>query len=185
MPILRTGLTVAAAALLASAAAVAATQSSGSAATVAATRPVPAADNGIAVMKSSFVDLPPAVWTNTSLEVKLPRSGTYELDANVRGRLQGTPPLNTYITARLWNVTSGTQVPLSERLVYQVINYNTGNAPAGDNQTAPISELIEVTRPTTIRLQAQDNNNNGAASIAQIFSDEYGYTSLRFERVGS
>jgi hypothetical protein len=183
MPTLRTGLAVTAAALLASAATIAATQSSGSAATAAAGQPAPIARSGIAVL-NTIVDLPPSVWTDTPLEVTLPRSGTYELDADVRGRLAGIPPVNTYITARLWNVTSGAEVPQSERLVYQIIDDNLGDAQAGGNQTAPISELITVTGPTTIMLQAADINATGAAGIAQIYSDGVGYTTLRYERVG-
>jgi hypothetical protein len=172
---------VTAAALLAGATTVAAAQS-GSAATVAAAKHAPEADSGIAVL-STFVNLPPGVWTDTPLQVTLPRAGTYELDADVRGRLQGTPAVNTYITARLWNVTAGAEVPQSERLVYQIIDLNPGTALAGGNQTAPISELIKVTGRTTIRLQAEDNNAVGAASIAQVYSDGSGYTTLRYERV--
>jgi hypothetical protein len=175
MSTMRTGLTVVTAALLASAAVVAAEQSSVSAA--------PAPVSGIAKLHS-IVDLPPGVWTDTPLEVKLPRAGTYALDADVRGRLSGVPPLNTYLSARLWNVNSGAAVPESARLVYQIINVGAGGPQIGGNQTAPISELIKVARPTKIRLQAQDNNAVGAATIAQVYSDNVGYTSLRFTRVG-
>ncbi|MEU1800948.1 hypothetical protein [Streptomyces sp. NPDC019937] len=119
------------------------------------------------------------------MEVTLPRAGTYELDADVRGRLSGVPAVNTYITARLWNVTTGAAVPESERLVNQIIDHNQGDAVTGSNQTAPISELIKVQGPTTIRLQAQRNDATGAASIAQVYSDGAGHTSLRYERVSS
>jgi hypothetical protein len=179
MPTLRTGLIASAAALLAAAGTVAATQSSGNAAPAAPAAP---AASGIATLQG-FVDLPPGTWTNIPLQVRLPYAGTYEIDADVRGRLQGTPPLNTYIIGRLWNVTSGAQVPDSERTVYQVINDNPASEPVGGNQTAPVSELISVTRPTTIQLQAQDVNGAGTASIAQVASDDSGYTTLRYVRV--
>jgi hypothetical protein len=182
MPTLRTGITVAAAALLAGAATVAAAQSASAATVPATAQRAPVADRGIAVL-STIVNLPPGAWTSTPLEVTLPRAGTYELDADVRGRLAGTPAINTYITARLWNVTAGAEVPQSERLVYQIIDLNPGTAPAGGNQTAPISELIKVTGRTTIQLQARDINATGAASIAQVYSDSQGYTTLRYERV--
>lgn len=130
------------------------------------------------------VNLPAGVWTNVPVQVVLPRAGTYEIDADVRGRLAGVPPVNTYITGRLWNATTGAAVPQSERLVYQIIDGNSGTAQAGGNATAPISELVSVTGPTTITLQARDVNAVGAANIAQIYSDASGYTSLRFDRVG-
>lgn len=182
---LRTSLIAAAAVLLAGTATAAAAhaQTSGSPVQTGAQHHAPAPVAGIAVLQTN-VDLPiDGTWTDTPLEVSLPRRGTYELDADVRGRLAGLPPVNTWITARLWNVTTGDEVANSERLVYQVINENPGEANAGGNQTAPISELISVPGPETIRLQAQDNNSVGAANIAQIYSDGYGYTTLRYVRV--
>ncbi|MFI6951470.1 hypothetical protein [Streptomyces sp. NPDC050422] len=149
-----------------------------------ATSPAPSAATGIEHLHTQ-VDLPADAWTDTPLEVTLPRNGTYELDADVRGRLQGLPPVNTFITARLWNVTTGTAVPDSERLVNQIIDANAGDAELGGNQTAPINELIRVRKSTTIRLQARRIDAVGAATISQIYSDDSGYTSLRYARVGS
>lgn len=140
-------------------------------------------DDGVQYLNTQ-VDLPNGVWMNTPLTVHLPDAGTYALDANVRGRLQGNPAVNTYIVARLWNTTTGTPLPQSERLVYQIINYNMTGAASGGNATAPISELITVNGPTDIQLQAADFNAVGAASIAQVYSDGNGYTSLRFVGIG-
>jgi hypothetical protein len=175
MPTWRTGL-IATAVLLASTATVTAAQRSVNAAQAAPP------NSGIAKLHTN-VDLPPGAWTDTPLQVTLPKRGTYALNADVRGRLSGVPPLNTYISARLWNVTAGAAVSESERLVYQIIDLNSGGARAGGNQTAPISELIRVAGPTTIRLQAEDNNAVGTAGIAQIYSDGVGFTSLRYVRV--
>jgi hypothetical protein len=180
MPTWRTGLMAAAAAMVASAVAVAAAQGSGSAAPAA-----PKAASGIATLRAA-VNLPPGMpgaWANIPLEVRLPGPGRYELDADVRGRLQGAPPVNIFITARLWNVTSGTEVAGSERLVNQTIYYNAGTALAGGNETAPISELVSVSDPTTIRLQALEYNDVGTATIAQVASDNWGYTTLRYVKV--
>lgn len=178
MPTLRNGLiALAVAGTFVGATTAVAAQSDSSAA-----GPGPGAVRGIDHLHT-IVDLPPGVWTNTPLEVTLPRAGTYELDADVRGRLSGQPQVNTFITARLWNGTSGSAVPESERLVNQVIDLNAGNVETGSNHTAPISELIRVSGPTKIRLQAQRIDAVGAASVAQIYSDGYGYTSLRYERV--
>jgi hypothetical protein len=176
MLILRTGLIATAVALLTGSATVAAAHA----------QTALAPGTGTAVLNTN-VNLPRnSTWTSIPLEVHLPGPGTYEIDADVRGRLQGTPPVNTWITARLWNVTTGAELPGSERLVYQIIDGNSSGAPAaGGNQTAPISELIEVDRPETIQLQAEDSNSVGAADIAQIYSDSYGYTTLRYVWVGS
>ncbi|MFC9246233.1 hypothetical protein ACFT7S_20225 [Streptomyces sp. NPDC057136] len=180
MPTRRTGFTaIAATALLVGATTAVAAQSDTSTAS-----PASSAATGIKHLHTQ-VNLPAGAWTNTPLEITLPRTGTYELNADVRGRLQGLPPVNTFITARLWNVTSGTAVPESRRLVNQIIDANAGDAEVGGNQTAPISELIRVKKPTTIRLQARRIDAVGTATIGRIYSDAYGYTSLRYERVGS
>ncbi|GAA4633899.1 hypothetical protein GCM10023196_073290 [Actinoallomurus vinaceus] len=123
------------------------------------------------------------VWTNSSLQVTLPGAGIYALDLDVRGRLSGKPPVNAYIVARLFDVTSGTVLPNSERLITQIIDGNPGAAPYGVNTTAPISERIRVGGPTTIRLQATRINAVGATFAADILSDPAGRTSFRFERL--
>jgi hypothetical protein len=134
---------------------------------------------GIEHLSTQFVPLPPGVWTNIPLQVTLPFAGNYLLDANVRGRLHtADSPIDTFIRARLWNDTSGAAVPNSERLVYQT--YGDGSSDKGGNGTAPISALISVTVPTTIRLQAMRTDTLGAPSHADIFSDGEGFTSLRY-----
>ena len=185
MPTLRTGLLATGAALLASAVSVIAVQGSGSAAPAAP--PAPAAlalPAGIATLRGTET-LPPGTWVNTPLQVRLPRPGTYAIDANVRGRLQGIPALNTFITARLWNVTSGAEVQFSDRIVNQEFDLNPRPAAIASNRTAPIAALVTVTRPTTIRLQARDVNVVGAATVAQLLSDSFGYTTLRFMMVST
>ena len=159
----------------------------GSAAAVADQPVIRAAtpNGGIAYLPAIF-DLEPTAsgtWSDTGLQVTLPRRGTYDLDVNVRGRLSGIPSINTYISARLWDVTSGAALPNSERLVDQIIDLNPGSALTGDNTTAPISERITVNRPTTIRLEAARFNAVGASVVAEIYSDGVGATSFRFERV--
>ncbi|MBB5954314.1 hypothetical protein FHS29_000884 [Saccharothrix tamanrassetensis] len=173
----RTPLTAIGAAVVALATTVVVTQSG-----VSAAQPAIQADQAVAHLHAQ-VDLPNGVWTDTPLTVALPFSGTYELDADVRGRLSGVPSVNAYITARLWNATTNTPVPESERLINQIIDHNVGDALTGSNQTAPISEVIRVNGPTTIRLQARRVDAAGAATVAQIYSDGAGYTSLRFDRV--
>ena len=176
---LRTGICTAMAAVLATGLTIAATQGSSHAAmSIPAAPPV----IGGATLHTQ-VNLPPSTWVTTPLSVDLPRAGTYEIDANVRGRLAGRSPLNTYITARLWNGETDAPVTYSERLVYQVISYVPNSGSVGGNNTAPIDEWVTVHGPTTIRLQALDVNAAGTASIAQIYSASDGYTTLRWTRV--
>lgn len=174
---LRTGLATAAAAVLATGLTIAATTGSSSAATAAPAAPPVI---GGATMHTTSVNLMPSgAWVSAPLSVYLPRAGTYELDANVRGRLANASTVNTYIVARLWNSRTNAPVPYSQRLVYQVIS----STPAGGNNTAPIDEWVTVYGPATITLQAQDTNAVGTATIAQIYSDANGYTTLRWHRV--
>ncbi len=174
---LRTGLCTAAAVAMATGLTIAATQGSSSAATAAPAAPPVI---GGSTMYTTSVDLAPSgAWVSTPLSVYLPRAGTYELDANVRGRLANSSNVNTYIVARLWNNHTHAPVPYSQRLVYQVIS----TTPAGGNNTTPIDEWVTVYSPTTITLQAQDNNAVGSATIAQIYSDPAGWTTLRWHRV--
>lgn len=176
MRIPRIGLIMAATALVAIGTTVA-LQSNGA----AAPHVIPA-DQGIEYMTVTSVDLKPGVWTATPLQVTLPHAGRYAIDADVRGRLNGVPPLNTDIVARLFDATAGVEVPRSERLIYQIINNTT--AGSGGNQTATISELVTVNGPTTIRLDAEHNDATGAPNIAQIYSDSAGYTTLRYVETG-
>jgi hypothetical protein len=113
------------------------------------------------------------------LEVTLPQPGTYILDANVHGRLWGKPPVNAVIYARLWNVTTNSLVPDSTRTINHLADSNTEIGQIGQRATAPISEEVTVTGPTTIRLQAARVNQSGASTYADILSG----TSLRFARV--
>jgi hypothetical protein len=180
---LRTGLTATALALTAMTATATAAAAQAST-TTGTSHPAPsdfAPGTGLSVLHE-IINLPAnGAWTSTPLQVRLPAAGTYTIDANVRGRLQGAAPLDTWITARLWNATTRTPVPDSERLIYQVIDTSQFG---GGNQTASISELVTATRPETIELQAQNGNTGTPASTAQIYSDGNGYTSMRYVWVG-
>ncbi|MCT2581753.1 hypothetical protein [Actinophytocola gossypii] len=148
--------------------------------------PAAQATRGIEHLNPQLVDLPNlnSAWTNMPLTVTLPQAGTYALDADVRGRITGPPGANSYIVARLWNETAGSVVPLSERMIIQLINRHPVGIEIGDNETAPISELVDVSQQTTIRLQARrlDRGSN-VASVVEIRSDNNGYTSLRYQRI--
>lgn len=152
---------------------------------IAHSDPAPRAvgEPGIAYLLTNL-DLQPTAsgtWTNSGLAVTLSEPGTYDLDVDVRGAIAGIPPFNAFITARLWNATTGTVVDGSERIVVHVIDHNTGAARTGTNDTAPISERITVDRaPTRIVLQAQRTLAAGQTTLAGIFSNAAGRTSFRF-----
>jgi hypothetical protein len=179
---LRTTLLTVGAAVLASGVAVAATAGTGHASQPTQPSQPFGPGSGISTLHLP-VNLPTGVWVTTPLAVHLPGPGTYAIDANVRGRLEATPSVDTYITARLWDDTRHMPLFDSERLVYQLVDFNTLSQPIGGNETAPIDELVTVNRPTTIRLQAVDETTNGTAGIAQIYSDSDGYTTLRYVQV--
>ena len=144
----------------------------------------PPAPSGIAYLPAT-VDLQPTrsgTWVNTGLQVTLPNPGTYALDANVQGRIWGNPPVNVVIFARLFDVDAGTVLPRSTRLVDHLVDNNAGDASIGIRMTAPISERITVTAPTTIRLQATRVNQRGASTIAEILGNS-GATSLRYAQI--
>lgn len=163
-------------------------------ASASATAPVPASSThnrpsarfGIAYLPAN-VDLQPTAsgtWVDTGLQVTLPKAGTYALDLDVRARLQGVPPVNTFMVGRLWNVDAAAALPNSERILSQLIDTTaTGAGIIAKNTTSPISEYITVTAPTTIRLQAQRTNASGASTIAAIWSDGAGRTSFRYDRI--
>lgn len=145
------------------------------------------AESGHAVL-AAVLNLQPTAsgtWSNTTLEVVLPSAGTWNLDAVVRGNLSGVSPVNAWISARLFDVTTGAVVPNTESMVYQV--GVTASAPTsitdGGNQGGGIATRYTTTGPRTIRLQAQRTNSVGASTVAAIHSDGFGRTTLRYARV--
>ena len=126
------------------------------------------------------VDLVAGVWTPTTLEITLPGAGTYVLDADVRGLITGIPSFDSWITARLFDVTADLPVLNSERLVLQVADQNPGDVGTGSNATASISALLTVSRQTVIQVQGLRVDGNNGATVSQICSDANGRTSLRF-----
>lgn len=150
------------------------------------TRP---SESGIAVLPGNITLQPQAsgAWVDTTLEVILPSAGVYNLDAVVRANLSGNTPVNTFIVARLFDVTAGAVVPNSETMVHQIgvsISPATSSLNDGSNQEGTINTRYVTTGPRTIHLQAQRTNNAGASVAAGIISDASGRTSLRFTRVG-
>ncbi|MEV0822530.1 hypothetical protein [Nonomuraea rubra] len=143
--------------------------------------------SGFAALAVSFVDLQPTpsgTWVNTGLQLVLPAAGTYHLDATVRSSMTAASPVNTWVAARLFDVTAGAAVPDSEAIVQQIsMNASAGVVNHGYNNTAPIQVQYAVTGARTIRLEAMRVNASGASATARIHSDGNGRTTLRFARM--
>jgi hypothetical protein len=137
--------------------------------------------DGVAVLATQ-ITLLPNVWTDTPLVVHLPHAGTYAIDADVRGRLAIPAGSNAFIVARLNNLTTSTPIAQTERLVYQVVDLNPAGGPAmGGNETAPISHVVTVVRPTDIEVQGLLRiGAGGTVLVSQLYSDPNGYTTLRY-----
>jgi hypothetical protein len=148
--------------------------------------PQVAGEPGFAYLPSTL-NLQPTqsgTWTDSNLQVLLPQPGTYDLDLDVRGVISGIPPINSYISARLFNATSGIELPGTERIVNQIFDSNPSISQDGYNATVPISERITVNGPTIIRLQGMRVNAGGnPTNRAEILSDANGRTSFRFLKV--
>ncbi len=136
---------------------------------------------------AAILDLQPTAsgtWNDSGLQVTLPVAGTYELDASVRAALSGTSPVNTFISARLWDVTAGVVVPGSEVILNQISL--TPVAPAitsGLNTTGPIQVEYDVPGARVVRLQGRRVNATGASLGASILANTDGRTTLRFKRI--
>lgn len=143
--------------------------------------------HGSAVLPAA-VDLQPSAsgtWVATGLSVTLPAAGTYQLDATVRAAMAAVSPANTYIVARLYDVTAGAVVPGSEAMVHQINIGSPSGATLsqGTNNSAPIQVEYTVPGPRTIRVEAARFNSQGATGTAIVVSDGSGRSTLRYSRV--
>ena len=114
-------------------------------------------ERGFAVLPAS-VNLQPTAsgaWTDTGLQVVLPAAGTYQLDATVRASLAGTLPVNTFVSARLFDVTAGTAITDSEVLVQQINLSSATAVNAGNNVSGPIQVEYAIPGARPILLQGR------------------------------
>jgi hypothetical protein len=152
--------------------------------TASALRPTPVF--GEAVMPPGSTNLSPGTtasgqYVSTGVQVVLPEPGTYELEADVRTAI-AVPSGNQWISARLFNVTAGTAVPNTERLITQ--GSTNGTMGVQKNETGPLHAFLTVTAPTTVRLEgARSDSIANASTSASILSDGNGRTTLRFVRI--
>jgi hypothetical protein len=127
-----------------------------------------------------YIHLPKDTWVPV-VKITLPHAGLYQVDADVRVALTGTPVVNSFVMARL--TAAGAVVPKSERLIFQINGTRAGEERIGANQTAPISEVVRVSGRTDVFLQALRIDRAGPPDMARIYSDGHGWTSIRYALV--
>lgn len=136
-----------------------------------------ASDNLLAAGAGVYVAL-------SGMSILLPEPGRYLLSADVRASIGGTPPVNAFVTARLFNVTAGAVLPDSARIVIQA----NAQAPAvgdfAEQSTVSIHEILTVTAPTTIRLEAAHFVTSGTVTVSNsVNSVTAGRNRLGYERI--
>lgn len=135
-----------------------------------------AAVNLLAAGAGVFVPLP-------GVQVTLPAAGRYLLQADVRAAVGGEPPLNAHVVARLFNVTTGAELPGSRRMVVQA-NVQESGPDFAEQTTAPITDLVVVTAATTIRVEAALLVTSGVVTVSNANSSATnGRSILTYERV--
>lgn len=124
---------------------------------------------------------PGDTWKDMPGVIVLPEAGTYALDASVRATIEGDGPVQGWVSARLFDATTGAAVPLSDTLI-GLINENSTDRDSFQ-ATSPIQVLYQVNGPRTIRVQGLRHTTFGTLHIAQIVSGAQGYSTLRFTKV--
>ncbi|MGW2074267.1 hypothetical protein ACWCPK_38525 [Streptomyces sp. NPDC001953] len=100
-----------------------------------------------------------ANFADTGLSITLPGAGTWKVTAEVHGTLSGTGPGGTALTARLFNVTAGTAVADSNRMVIHRTEPATGAYTI--QATGSVSGLVTTAEATVVRLEALKATGSG------------------------
>lgn len=126
------------------------------------------------------------VWTNVaSSDLTLPGPGVYRIDADMRAFISATSPSNTYIMARLFNVTAISAFANTERIIVQIGDSDPGAATLTDNATAPLTFYFTATVATTVRLQAARVDTSASTILNAAFSSTgSGRSSLSYMKIG-
>ena len=123
---------------------------------------------------------PASTYVNVPGTIVLPEAGTYEVTSRARAFCSPAvgAPDNVYIVGRLFNVTAGAPVPLSEILI---ADGSVGPTDVCQN-TGSTTTFITVAVPTTIRYQVQWLGATPSAGTG-ITSDANGRSMLAFKKV--
>jgi hypothetical protein len=117
--------------------------------------------------------------------VTLPEPGVYELVQQVCAALEHKPNeiSHTLIASRLFNVTDGTQVSDSQLIVFATENRKALDYASSFGSTTTGHAFIEITQPTTVRLDAMLTRFQGSAS-GRVYNGEEGVTKIIYKKVG-
>jgi hypothetical protein len=125
-------------------------------------------------------------WTPvTNATITLTRPGAYEVVQQVRGQIVIPRDAVTHagIVSRLFNVTTGQPVPESSLLVTTGGTRTFPGDPAFYGTTATGHSFIQVSRPTTIRLEAELIWNIGTPTEGLVITDANGVTKLTYKEL--
>lgn len=137
--------------------------------------------SGSAVLGSTFsITGTAGTYQDTGLSVTLPSAGTYLIDADIRGAVNGNAGTLWWIQAKLFNSTDSADVTDSETIIVLL-----GTSGTRFEITSSLSMLITVAASKTIKLYAARNGNTSPSwTLSQILSDANGRTRLRYTKIG-
>ncbi len=117
---------------------------------------------------------PNANWQAIGLSIALPAAGTYQLTATVRGEIGSQGSSTPWLTAALYDATTGTILPNSEFLVVHSVG-------AGHAGSADLVKYHTAAGPTTIEVRV---NIPTSGQPVLVRSNIAGRTRLGYVRIG-
>ena len=114
----------------------------------------------------------------TGANLLLPEAGVYEVIADVQGSIGWAAGVgNAIIDARVFDVTAGTQVPLSARRII-LFTDQTATGTTGIQSNASASALYQVPGPTAIRVEGSWRTDVGTTFQKVVWAQNF-----RFKKV--
>ncbi|CAL9613176.1 hypothetical protein SUDANB1_05670 [Streptomyces sp. enrichment culture] len=115
-------------------------------------------------------------WTPvTGAQLVLPEAGVYELVADVQGSIAWAAGVsNAIIDARIFNVTTGAEVPMTARRVILFTDQAAAGT-TGIQANASASALYQVAGPTTIRVDGSWRTDSGVTSQKVVWAHNFRY----------
>lgn len=113
----------------------------------------------------------------TGVSLTLPESGTYFVEADVRGALNGNTGALWFLVVKLYNSTDAADVANSDTMI--VLTSTSGK---DFQSTAGIGVPVTVTSSKVIKLYAK-RDSDGTFTTSEISSDTNGKTRMRYVRI--